>query len=352
MATPTEIIAVPIEEKWRAASPDGETPGTFAIHRVKLAPGQADHADPSLPQQFGIKGDSDPDELKAGLSYRFWGTWDNSRPDFGPTFAFSSFSPSTPHGKAGTVAYLKEYCRNVGDAIAHALWDEFGADAVQVLRESPEKAAEAIGGRFGIEKAKEASEDLEEIKAREGLTIELFDLFTGRGFGKGCVRESIRLWGAKAMEVLTRDPYKAMALRGVGWLKADAFYLAMGKDPGRLKRQAYCLSYAAVKEADGQGHVWTLTENAVAGLRATVSGANVVPEKALSLATRGKLLRKRPSCSVCGEVNGLWTKATGYRCETCGTYTEAKWWAAEERRAAAEEYVCHKVMEALYESKS
>ena len=312
MSRLTEIIAIVIDERFR--SDDGK----FCIMSAKRDP-NADAADESMPVRFGLKGEFDAEELTPGLPYRFWGMWDNGRPEFGPTFAANSHTPITPHGKAGILVYLKQ-CRNVGDATAHTLWDEFGGDAVKVLREYPGRASEAVGPRFSVEKATEAAADLKEMKAAENLTIELHDLFDGRGFGRQCVRQALKLWGANAISILHRDPHKAMALRGIGWKKADAFYLDTGGKPDKLKRQAYCLVYAALHEAEQAGHVWTPMESAIMGLRGSVGGTTVLPEKATTLAVRIKILRVRT--------------------DDAGTV-----WAADARRAAAEEYCCQKIVE-------
>ena len=156
----------------------------------------------------------------------------------------------------------------------------------------------------------------------EDLTIQLYDLFEGQGFGKACVRQALTLWGAKAHEILTRYPYRAMALRGVGFLKADKFYLDLGHNPAKLKRQAYCLAYATLKESDSQGHAWVASQKSVEYLKATIAGTTVTPEKALVLAVRGMILKTRKD-------------------------ERGQPWVADIRRAGAEEYCCRRLVEMI-----
>jgi len=303
-----ELSAIPVDEKHRRDA--------FVILSARQAPPVV----AGLPQRFSLLGEAEPGELRPQLPYRFWGRWDRPN-DFGEQFRFESFASVQPHGKQGIVKYLQQ-ARHIGGARAEALWDEFGGDAVRVLRETPDQAAAVA--HITVERAAEAAADLHELAAAENLTIQLYDLFDGRGFGKSCVRQAIKLWGAEAFDVLTRDPYRAMALRGIGFLKADKFYLDLGKPPQKLKRQAYSLTYAVTRESDQQGHVWVPVETGVQYLRAAVAGAEVSPEKALTLAVRGRILRTRKDAA--GRV-----------------------WVADERKAAAEEYCCRKIVEAMGE---
>lgn len=311
MSKLSEVTAVVLDEKFRRES--------YVIANAKLG---ADDPTGQLPQRFSVLGEAEPGEIKPHVPYRFWGLWDRAN-DFGPSFRFNSFCAVQPHGQAGVVAYLQQ-ARHVGRAIAEMLWDEFGSDAVATLREHPELASESVGRKFPLHKAQEAAADLKVLKDAENITIELFNLFDGRGFGRGCVRQSIKLWGADAVKTLRLEPYKALALRGVGWLKADRFYLDLGNPPAALQRQALCLSYNVTKESDKTGSVWVPIESGVEALKQSIAGAEVAPEDALEM-------------SINTEVLQLRTDASGQR------------WVADIRRARAEEAVARRIVAAMQE---
>ena len=143
------------------------------------------------------------------------------------------------------------------------------------------------------------------LLAAENITQELYDLFDGRGFGKACVRQAIKIWGAAAVQVLRDEPYKAMQLRGVGFKKADQFYLDLSKDPNALCRQVQCLVHYVAESAKQDGHVWISADVANACLRSAIGGTTVVPDKALAGALEEMLLVTRRDCPCChgtGEV--------------------------------------------------
>ena len=303
-----ELTITYVKERFRKES--------WGIHVVRSAIGIAD-----ISGQFSALGDSEPGEFKANLDYRLFGSWDKSDAKWGPQFRFKSFVPAQPANRQGVIAYLQG-APHIGPVIAGLLFDSFGPKAVKTLREQPDVASLAVK-RLNEDQAREAAAWLDRQKATEDCLIELTDLFHGRGFPRGAAKEAIELWGNRAGEILKKNPYRAMAFRGIGFKRADAFYLDLGLPPGKLKRQAYCVAYTAATDSDSQGHTWITKDRAVESLRTTIGAADVTPDKAITLARRAKIIEVR-------------------------TDDEGQIWIADARRAQSERFVAEKIVEAIH----
>ncbi len=271
-----EIRAIFVMEKYRN--------GNFCI---------AVFRDPQTGANVSVLGDMPEGELTAQIEYRLYGKKEHND-KFGQQFRLSTFVIAKPHSRTGVIRYLCKagQGKGLGEATATALWNKFGADAVRILRESPEVAVAAADARgFSIEKAKAVAEQLSDWSSIEDCSIELIELLNGRGFPRDIARKAVKAWGNRAGEIIHRDPYKLMRFKGVGFLKTDAMYLDLGLPPAKLKRQAYAAAY--VVASDSNGHIWHPIETAMKGIKAKISYEKCEPEKALSLAKRGKLLIAR-----------------------------------------------------------
>lgn len=266
------------------------------------------------------KGNCDPDELKAGLEYRFYGTVEHHA-KYGDSFAFKTFVLPQPHERGGVIRYLQQ-APHVGTATANVLWSKFKGQAVRVLRESPDVAAAAVRGQFTEAKAKEAAAKLQELAALEETTIDLMDLLDGRGFPKATARESIKTYGNRAPEMIRKNPYLLMQYRGCGFLRTDCMYLDLGHPPARLKRQALAIWHSLA--SDVQGHTWYSAKSIEDALRAKVSAAAINPLGAARLACRHGMV------SSYRDVDG-------------------SLWFAEGKKAKQEAYVAEKIAAAAQE---
>lgn len=250
--------------------------------------------DGGKPDKFGqetVKGNADPGELVSGLEYRFYGKYEIYQGK--ESFAFRSFVPIAPHGRAGVIKYLQQ-APHVGLATAEALYKVFGSNAIKVLRTEPELTVPAIGSSyFTLDKALKAAEYLEMLGALEGCTIDLLDLLDGRGFPKDLPHRLMKRFGNRGAELIRKNPYLLLSEKGVGFLRADVMYMEFGHKPDRLKRQTLCILHAI--QSDTNGHTWYPQEFAIRTLREKISGTSIRCGEAIRLGVRAdKLIVRNP----------------------------------------------------------
>jgi exodeoxyribonuclease V alpha subunit len=344
-----EITATYRGERFRFAAKDPSESDTVVAEVLRKHPG-FDNADVTISteeslssfdfddaDEFGtitVKGPADLDELRDGLEYRFYGKWTtykNKRSGrLEKQFTFQTFTLCTPHNRTGIIKYLQT-APNVGTARARKLWETFGADAVRVAREEPAKVVATLSG-VSIEKANEAAKYLEDQSALENCSIDLVELLEGRGFPKSLPKKVLKTWGNCGVDVIRRNPYALMAFRNCGFKRCDSLYLQLQLPPGKLKRQALSAWYSIASNTEG--HTWHPIQTAIKGIGANVAGANLEPEKALTLAKRAKMLEER---IVYSTHNGL-------------QYTNGTRWIAEAKKARSERTVASYVVDAMQET--
>lgn len=266
-----------------------------------------------------IKGEAGENELRPGLTYRFYGHW-YTHWKHGEQFVFAAFTVETPATEEAVVAYLQQ-CRGIGPGIARRLWDNYGSNAIAALRINPEKCADEVKG-LKLETAKEASLYLEAFEGIERVKADLLGLLSGRGFPKKTVDEAIKRWGSDAAVAIRRNPYLLMAFRGCGFLKTDKMYQELGLPLDKLKRQALCAWHAIAR--DSEGHTWYPLSMAQGAISRRISGARVDTTRATELAIRARMLAQT---------------------EMLGCH-----WIAEEKASGAEMRVARGIVAALAEN--
>ena len=193
------------------------------------------------------------DEITPNLTFRFHGKWINHT-KYGRQFSVESFSPDTPLNKAGVIAFLIRYCDGIGNITAGKLWDRYKIEALNVLRDNPQEIVAA--GFLTIQTAIEVSNTLKFSKECERTRIDLLGLFAKRGFSKKLINECIDVWGARAAEIVRRDPFKLMVagLSSAGFKRCDKLHCDLQLPVKRLKRQMLSLWYKI--RSDNNGHTW------------------------------------------------------------------------------------------------
>jgi exodeoxyribonuclease V alpha subunit len=238
--------------------------------------------------RVSIKGKMDDEHPKENMTYRFFGKWGKYQSKWKSEnqFQFRTLVQTTPHTQNGIVRYLKK-APKIGQALGQRLWDTYMGEAVAMLREEPEQAAEAIKG-LSEEGAIAASKWLKEHKDVEDTAIQLIDLLDGRGFPLKTHKATMMKWGNKAPEFITQNPYGLMQFPGCGFLRTDKLHLDLGGNPASLKRQALCAWHAI--STNTSGDTWLLADEAEQAIRVSIGGAECNFPKAMRLATRAGLL--------------------------------------------------------------
>lgn len=200
-----------------------------------------------------IKGEAMEGEVVPGARCRFLGRWENHY-RWGWQFAFETVLQDAPHEREGIVRYLMANARGVGKATAEKLWDAYGTAAVEILRSDPASIADA--SIMSADAAESAATDLEALVGLERTKIDLFTIFSGRGFPRRTLTACIEEWGAKAPAKIRRDPFKLLlaGITGAGFKRCDKMYIEFGHPPGRMKRQV--LAVWDYLRNDSSGHTW------------------------------------------------------------------------------------------------
>lgn len=313
-----ELIGTYLGERFRFDNPNGQV----IVGSVYASVG------PDETDEVSVKGQADDGELQVDQVYRFLGKWSkykNKRTGKEETqFHFNSFVRQQPVSRQGIVSYLKQAGEGhgFGGIRANKMWELFGQDAVRMMREESSRVAEELT-RVKLPISAEATAKIAAVLqseiATEGSLLDLTDLFANRGFPKGAPKDCIREWGARAAQIVRRNPYLLMKrVRGCGFKRCDALYLHLGHPPGRLKRQALCAWYSVA--SDTNGHTWYPIEFIERGLRGSIGGSELRDQEAITLATRAKYLAE------------LRTETNGGPLVDSGT----RRWLAEEVKANSE----------------
>lgn len=237
-----------------------------------------------------IKGSIYPNQLVRNLTYRFFG-YVKTHPTYGDQFCFESFVIETPAGEEAIVAYLCQ-CKGIGPVTARKIFEVFGNESVQVLREQPDAVAlSGCAPKLSMKALEEASDFLKKSETTERSKIDLMGILKGRGFPKKVIDKVLDDYGAEAASVIGRNPYLLMRYKGCGFLKTDKMYLDLGGNPARMKRQALCCWHAITKQ--GGGDTWFNFFEVQNHLRQNIASIKVDVERAMTLAVRAKMLSEK-----------------------------------------------------------
>lgn len=270
----TELVATFFGEVvW--STNDGDNPRT--IFRVN-------HRGASVACIAGVL----PDQLEDEQTYRFLGRWEESK--YGPQFQVSTHIIDVPISAAGVVKYLTTFAPSLGKSAAGKLLARYGADVVQVLRETPERVhADCV---LSLSQAQTAAKELEAGAATELTKLELFGLLDKRGFRREIYDRLIGKWGVRAPGIIRRDPYRLLTAKmpGAGFKRTDKLWIDLGLPRDAIKRQTIC-GWAALQN-DRTGHTWFRESEVKDKIEETIRGDGCNPVRAITLGVRAGLFEK------------------------------------------------------------
>jgi len=220
-------------------------------------------------ERITVRGYADPSEFSNGVTYRFFGH-NRTHAKYGVQFHFNSFTEDEPCDEDSVIAYL-ETCRkpergSITKRVAKALFEEFGLQAIEKLKDDPVGVSERIK-QWDAAKASLAAQYLISQSGTQRSKLAIIKLLDGRGFPKKTADRAIVEWGAKAANVVRSDPYALMCLPGIGFKSADKLYCDLARETaqsdeeymaalGDIRRQGLCASYETMCESRSSGSTW------------------------------------------------------------------------------------------------
>ena len=192
-----------------------------------------------------------------GQEYRLAGDWEDD-PKWGRQFKFQRYATETPQDAEGIYRYLVRVAKWVGPIVGRAIVKTFGDDALTILKQDPQRAADEIKG-LTLKRAEEISRDLIKNQDREAAAVELESMLGGLHLPKHTITTLIETHHSEAPSRVRQFPYSTlMDVRGIGFTLADrvAVSPAVGYDRDGMERRMAASLHVLQEAAEGAGHTW------------------------------------------------------------------------------------------------
>ncbi len=183
-----------------------------------------------------------------GESLVAWGEW-TRHASHGEQFRAAYTERTMPSGAAAIFDYLSSRTiKGIGPATAALIVGKFGDDALNVLRDKPEKLAQLRG--ISMEKARQMSEA---FRRQTGMRS-LMEFLAGAGVAPVMALRLYRIYGDDALQRVEENPYLLAGVQvGGTFAQADALALAHGMEADAPERIAAALLFELRHNADN-GH--------------------------------------------------------------------------------------------------
>lgn len=186
------------------------------------------------------------------VSMRLDGEWQNGK--HGYQLQVQQCEEIVPQTKAGVQGYLSSCLVGVGEKTAELIVGRFGADALKVLENEPERLLEIRG----ITPAK--LEDIKSSYAESRCLRDLMLLLSPFQVTPAAATKIYEHFGAKSVDILRSNPYKLCQVSGFGFKRVDAI-VRKGDTPMNSPMRIHGAIYAALDaQRSENGHLYLETD--------------------------------------------------------------------------------------------
>lgn len=202
--------------------------------------------DTKNPEMFTAVGEMPP-EIE-GREFRIKGTF-RQHPNYGEQFVIHEFHEELPTSKEGIENFLSSgIFPGIGEKRAAAIVAHFGADAVKILRETPEKLAEIPG------MSKKKAKLMGDIFQAEMQFFEIFAYLGGLGISVGQSMQIYKTYGESSVKIIEENPYVlAGMVANIGFRRADTIARKLDMtqdDPRRIRAGVLYILRLALRDGD------------------------------------------------------------------------------------------------------
>lgn len=199
-------------------------------------------------------------------------------PRFGTQFKAERASVAQPHTVYGIIKFLSSgLIEGVGEKTAARIAERFGADAVEIIENSPERLTEVKG--ISAAKAEKISEQFEKLKYQREAVMFL----AGYGISVGLAMKLYGIYGAATVHTVKTNPYILVEdVSGIGFLTADKIAQSMGIEPTSEYRMRAGIIHALKTACEREGNTYLPHDKLIAEAQRLLQTQDAEPlEKAL-----------------------------------------------------------------------
>ena len=165
-----------------------------------------------------------------GVTLRAEGQWETSK--YGKQFKVGVSETPAPKERSAAIQFIAGLADGVGPKTAEKIYEAFGPEVWAVMEKTPARMSEVKGLS-----AKHADALCKAWCGQKDLG-RIIVWLQGHGLGVGLANRIVKTYGGRAMEVVTKQPYRlAMDIAGIGFRKADEIARGLGialTDPERI----------------------------------------------------------------------------------------------------------------------